>query len=94
MPDPTAVAHLGFIFHTEDFFVEAVALAGAGDPGAFDNRLAQDEVFPIVDGKNAFYIDSAAFGNLERLNLEAFARADLILFTTGFNYRVNSNTSA
>ncbi len=94
MPDPAAVAHLGFILHTEDFFVEAVALAGARDLGAFDDGLAQDEVFPIVDGKNTVDVDSAALGNFERLNLQAFAWADLILFTTGFDYRVNSNTSA
>ena len=94
MPDPAAVAHLGFVFHPEDFFIEAVSLAGARDFGAFNDRLAQDEGFPIVDSQHAFDIYRAALGNFERFNLQAFARADLILFTTGFNYRVNSNTSA
>lgn len=94
MSDPAAVTHLGFVLHTEDFFVEAVALAGARDLGAFDNRLTQDEVFPIMYSQHADEIYGSALGNFERLNLQAFARADLILFTTGFNYRVNSNTSA
>lgn len=94
MSDPAAVAGLGLVFHAVDFFVQAVAFAGAGDFGAFDHGLAQDEVFSVVNSQHADEIYCTAFGDFEGFNLEAFARADLILFTTGFNYRVNSNTSA
>ncbi len=94
MANPAAVTSLGLVFHAIDFFIEAVALAGARDFGTLNDWLPQNEGFPIVDSQYPVEIYGAALGNFERLNLQAFARDDLILFTTGFNYCVNSNTSA
>ena len=91
---PAAVAHLGFVFHAENLSAAAVSFRCAGYFGALDKGLTPDELISVADSQHAVELNSTPLGDFQRFNLQAFARTDLILFTTGFNYGVNSNTSA
>jgi len=87
------VACFGLVFENDYLFGFALGLDRSHDAGALNGGLTNGEFFIISDNQHAVQFYGSALGGLDAVNLDGLPLDDLILFPTGFNDSVNSDTS-
>ncbi len=83
------IAGLGLKSKDYDLFAFDRAFGSSQDFGTFDSWLAYGNLVIIGNQQDFIQLDLVSLGFVQAVYIDRFTRNDFILFTTGFNYRVN-----
>lgn len=88
MPPLHPVSCLGLVLEYDHLIASALLNNIGDDFSAFDNGLAQGDLFPVRDKVDLIQLNSTALSS-KFIYINHLPRGDLVLFAPGFNYGVN-----
>lgn len=83
------VASLGLIMENNNFLAPVFPLAGSSYLGTFDRRVAYSYLIIVSNKEYLIQFDGIALVSADAVDIDDLSRSYLVLFTAGFNYRVN-----